>query len=101
MLFKRTTPITALDLDSSDIPDASPSSKGGVTLGVDVLQSRVGPVAARALSDVKNFADWLGITGARGYVGEVGWPNTTDNAQWQEVGEAIYQFCDAADLWAS
>jgi hypothetical protein len=33
MTFKRTTPITALDLDSSDLPDAGPSSKGGVTLG--------------------------------------------------------------------
>jgi polygalacturonase len=30
MTFKRTTPITALDLDSSDLPDASASSKGGV-----------------------------------------------------------------------
>jgi lysophospholipase L1-like esterase len=36
MTFKRTTPITALDLDSSDLPDAGPSSKGGVTLdGLD------------------------------------------------------------------
>jgi hypothetical protein len=32
MTFKRTTPLTALDLDPSDIPDAGPSSKGGVTL---------------------------------------------------------------------
>jgi hypothetical protein len=32
MVFKRSTPITALDLDSSDLPDASASLKGGVTL---------------------------------------------------------------------
>jgi lysophospholipase L1-like esterase len=32
MTFKRTTPITTLDLDPSDLPDAGPSSKGGVTL---------------------------------------------------------------------
>jgi hypothetical protein len=30
MVFKRTTPITALDLDPSDIPDATASLKGGV-----------------------------------------------------------------------
>jgi hypothetical protein len=32
MTFKRTTPISALDLDSSDIPEATASLKGGVTL---------------------------------------------------------------------
>jgi hypothetical protein len=32
MTFRRTTPITALDLDSSDIPDAGALTKGGVTL---------------------------------------------------------------------
>jgi hypothetical protein len=32
MTFRRTTPITANDLDSSDLPDAGASSKGGVTL---------------------------------------------------------------------
>jgi hypothetical protein len=44
MVFKRTTPVTALDLDSSDIPDASASSKGGVRLTDTLLR----PVATQA-----------------------------------------------------
>jgi hypothetical protein len=38
MTFRRTTPITALDLDPTDLPDASASSKGGVKQ-TDFLQS--------------------------------------------------------------
>jgi hypothetical protein len=41
MVFKRTTPITALDLDSSDLPDATSSSKGGVTLKETVASPTV------------------------------------------------------------
>jgi hypothetical protein len=52
MTFKRTTPITALDLDSSDLPDAGPSSKGAVTLGGDRIALRRGMRLADAQQTV-------------------------------------------------
>jgi hypothetical protein len=51
MTFKRSTPITALDLDPSDLPDPSSSSKGGVKLGVyptDVAEPLAVPNLATA-----------------------------------------------------
>jgi hypothetical protein len=44
MIFRRTTPITALDLDSSDLPDAGASLKGAVTLKDAVTNPKVSAI---------------------------------------------------------
>jgi hypothetical protein len=58
MTFKRTTPITALDLDPSDLPDPSSSLKGGVTLA---QLRNVAKQAAGTLADVQAISGlkWL------------------------------------------
>lgn len=57
-------------------------------------------VTERALARLAEFTVWLGAT--RGFVGEIGWPNTSD---WNAVGNAVYGVAYAADLdvtyWAA
>ena len=36
-------------------------------------------------AELKGFTDWLTANGAKGYIGEVGWPSGADAAQWQLV----------------
>jgi hypothetical protein len=58
MVFKPTTPITALDLDPSDIPDPTASLKGGVTLA---QLRNVAKQATGTLADVQAIPNlkWL------------------------------------------
>jgi Pectate lyase superfamily protein/Repeat of unknown function (DUF5907) len=49
MVFRRTTPITALDLDSSDVPDASASSKGAIQLAGDLGGTASAPTVPNAV----------------------------------------------------
>ena len=63
-------------------------------------------VQRRAHDDLKVFTDWLAREGARGYVGEVNWPNDQgrgfgDEAQWGALGDEWYRRADAAGLWAT
>lgn len=59
------------------------------------------PVAAQALSDLKEFTDWLHTNDVRGYVGEVGWPGRRDAAQWNEVASTWYDAADRDGLWVT
>lgn len=67
--------------------------------GLDALQHR-------AYDDLKVFTDWLAREGAKGYIGEVNWPNDKqrgfgDEAQWNALGEKWYQWADASKLWVT
>jgi lysophospholipase L1-like esterase len=90
MTFKRTTPITALDLDPTDLPDPSSSSKGGLTLNAlramrysgnrvvamgDSITSANGSSGSNQIANThQNFAffnsggrlRWGGVAGAAG-----------------------------------
>ncbi|MDX6299911.1 MAG: endoglucanase, partial [Nocardioidaceae bacterium] len=59
------------------------------------------PVAARALSDLRGYVQWLRDNHARGYVGEVGWPSGADAAQWRSVAQQWYDEADRAGLWVT
>jgi hypothetical protein len=63
--------------------------------------SRYAPIkdalTRRVRAQLKAFTDWLDTNGRpKGYVGEVGWPNTDDN--WHALAEAWYAAADAAKL---
>lgn len=62
----------------------------------DALQNRVG-------AELRSFTDWLEANGARGYVGEVGWPDGSSGAaqKWNDLGEFWFDRADAAGLWVS
>jgi aryl-phospho-beta-D-glucosidase BglC (GH1 family) len=53
--------------------------------------------------ELKGFTDWLAANGAKGYIGEVGWPNNAlgDAGQWNALAEAWYQDADRAGLWVT
>jgi hypothetical protein len=64
----------------------APSS--GVSAADDALHRAV-------LGDLKGFTDWLAANKAKGYIGEVGWPNG------YEIVDDWYAAADAAKLWVT
>lgn len=61
----------------------------------------VRPLALREVARLQRFTAWLRATGSQGYVGEVGWPGTTDPLAWDYVAQAWYSAADAAGLWVT
>jgi hypothetical protein len=66
------------------------STSGGVTY--DALVSR-------ARAELGVFTSWL--AGAKGFIGEAGWPQTADSASWNALAEWWYDDADAASLWVT
>ena len=73
---------------------ASPADSADANVTCDALCTRV-------RAELKVFTDWLSANGAKGYVGEAGWPNTADSAAWNAVADAWYRDADAAGLWTT
>jgi aryl-phospho-beta-D-glucosidase BglC (GH1 family) len=57
----------------------------------------------RVRSELSVFTSWLAANNAKGYIGEVGWPNNVfgDSAQWNALGSAWFRDADAAHLWVT
>jgi len=56
------------------------------------------------VGDLLLFTRWLSDNGARGSVGEVGWPSARRTDTWQEwndLGETWYRVADEAGLWVT
>ncbi|WP_334145161.1 glycoside hydrolase family 5 protein, partial [Rhabdothermincola sp.] len=79
-------------------PATPPPSTGSWPVGADALQRRV-------LAELKVFTDWLDRTGAKGYIGEVGWPNNESTDRWNALADTWYQAADSKGLmvtaWAT
>lgn len=58
-------------------------------------------LCTRVRAELKVFTDWLAANGATGYIGEVGWPGTTDSTSWNNLAEIWYRDADAANLWVT
>jgi hypothetical protein len=61
----------------------------------------VDPLHVEVLGDLHTFAQWLARNRARGYIGEVGWPDGPDADRWNELAEDWYEAADAARLWVT
>ena len=59
------------------------------------------PVAQRAVQRLAVFESWLKSNNAKGYVGEVGWPDNADAQDWNAVAQAWYTSADQAGLWVT
>jgi Cellulase (glycosyl hydrolase family 5) len=57
-------------------------------------------LCGRTVAELNSFASWLAANHARGYIGEVGWPDNRrgESAVWNQLGEAWYDAADAAGL---
>ncbi len=55
----------------------------------------------RVKAELKVFTDWLRDNRVRGYVGEIGWPDTSDYPKWNALAETWYRDADAANLWVT
>jgi hypothetical protein len=72
---------------------ATPAA-GQTTGNADALQARV-------RAELAVFTGWLQSNGAKGYIGEVGWPNNTDTAAWNALATKWYADAAAAGLWTT
>jgi hypothetical protein len=54
----------------------------------------------RTLNELRVFTEWLEANGAKGYIGEVGWPDV-HVAQWNSVADRWYAVADRAGLWVT
>jgi len=83
------------DDDKSGIYASSYSTENSNAVGQGFAS-----VTARSLDRLSDLTTWLGTN--KGFIGEIGWPNTTD---WNAVGNAVYAAAYAADLdvtyWAA
>ncbi len=64
------------------------------------------PLCRRVRAELAEFTGWLAANGARGFIGEVGWPSgpavsATEQAKWNALGESWYRDADAAKLWVT
>jgi len=62
--------------------------------GTDALQRR-------SLDSLSTFTDWLKRGNAKGWIGEVGWPNDESSSQWNALANTWYQAADAEGLWVT
>ena len=87
-----------LDNDSSGTYQLSHASELA-----DATSQGYATVGARAVARVKNFTDWVSSQNVRGFVGEVGWPNSvvvgaTDGASWNTDGDLLFSFLDSVNM---
>ena len=68
--------------------------------------TRLNPLEHKTYDDLRDFTGWLRRERARGFVGEVNWPNDVqrnfgDAAQWNSLGEKWYRWADSSKLWVT
>lgn len=61
--------------------------------------------ADRAVQQIKVFTDWVTAQGVKGFIGEMGWPNSTSNPadyqDWDAAGEAVLTHLDSVNMGAT
>jgi hypothetical protein len=61
--------------------------------------------ADRAVQQVKVFTDWVTAQGVKGFIGELGWPNShynpTDYQDWDAAGNAVLTHLDSVNMGAT
>jgi hypothetical protein len=72
----------------------TPQATGATTGNDDALQSRV-------RAELGVFTGWLAANRVGGYIGEVGWPNNADTAQWNALAAKWYADAAAAGVWTT
>jgi hypothetical protein len=97
--------VTALKTDGGQVLHVGSSvaqrlsdEPSGTPAGLDALGNI-------ALTKIEGFTTWLSSQGVDGYLGETGWPYAQDNAEWQIIGNAVYDWADRSNLpvtyWAT
>ena len=90
--MKLAMPISVLCVTLGVLCSPVPATAGGT----DALERRV----SRELS---RFNAWLDANDARGYIGEVGWPDASsgDAAAWNRLADRWFTQADRAGLWVT
>jgi hypothetical protein len=66
-------------------------------------QVTLDPLETRTRADLAVFTSWLGKYNAKGYIGEVGWPDNTngDAGSWNQLANYWFSDADSANLWVT
>ena len=73
---------------------------GGYSRGFEFDSYDTSPV----IDELQWFTGWLRDNGARGSIGEIGWPSSQRSdswEQWNELAEEWFQIADQAGLWVT
>jgi Cellulase (glycosyl hydrolase family 5) len=93
--FRRVLLILAILLLALAVPTGAwPTPADGGTADENALVRRAGIGLA-------HFTDWLQANNAKGYIGEVGWPESTESDRWNALADRWYRDADSADLWVT
>lgn len=55
----------------------------------------------RAGEELQDYLQWLDQNDVKGYIGEFGWPEGADHAQWSGVAEAWLSTIRSTDIWTT
>jgi hypothetical protein len=66
--------------------------------GAGSARPREDALTKRVVSELEVFTSWLRANNARGFIGEVGWP---EGGSWNELAERWYADADASELWVT
>lgn len=91
---------------AEEAPEPAPSTVQSQALRTAATLSTTPDVDAahrRVRLQLKKFSDWLVANNAKGFIGEVGWPNTptADAPSWNALADRWYDDADAANLWVT
>ena len=72
------------------------------TINAAAITSGYSNLKERAVDELSNFTNWLKYKNVKGFIGEIGWPSTSD---FNVVGEACYELLNinkiGATYWAT
>jgi hypothetical protein len=71
------------------------------TLDAEGTTSAEDALVRRASGGLAHFTRWLEANNAKGYVGEVGWPEGTESPRWNALADRWYRDADSAGLWVT
>jgi hypothetical protein len=80
----------------------------GSSYSISTTPSPTDALTDAVVNKLNNFVNWLQTYNVKGYVGEIGWPNTTvpygfvnSAVTWNVLAENWYEKADAANLWVT
>lgn len=94
--FRRVLVVLAILLLALAVP-----TEGGRTLVADGGTADEDTLVRRARVGLARFTEWLQANNAKGFIGEVGWPEGTDSQRWNALADRWYRDADSADLWVT
>lgn len=87
--------------DTSESPAGIGVEEGPVRPAVSNSQVYDNALQKKTIQELRSFGNWLEVNNAKGFVGELGWPQSTDSTGWNQVADRWFKEAQSYDLWAT